>query len=187
MTTPTRQMMNKANKMNAEGANKFLDFESMMFNNMEKYKNTAVVAENARMYAYEEVLKECVREIHKLSKVIDKQNQKIEELVNKNDVLAMRLTRNKNILIEEKVTETTITVSSEQPDRPFVRESKWTKDTIFRTFDIYRRDHYLFSNITPEIVRDNWRSVYNYCKKYTGMTLKELLREYADERNLNFA
>lgn len=186
MTTNTKRMMNKAAKLNAEGANKFLDFESMLFNNMEKYKNTAVVADNARAYAHEEILRECVREIRKLSKVIDTQNQKIEELEHKQEVMAMRLMRNKSILIEETVTQTMVTVTNDN-DRPYVREPKWSKDSIFRAFDIYRRDNYLFSNITPQIVKENWSTIAVYSKRYTGLTLGQLLREYADERNINFA
>lgn len=174
-----KNAFNKLGKANRENAKRYQDFEDLMFAGKQEYHNTAVQAANAETHALRFALEEMYTMMQEQAKTIAEQQMQINELKN----MVMKGIRNKDIHItqevEVKTTTTTITTATG-------RQPKWTKDKIFREFDMYRREHGLMSNITPQIVRDNWSSLSAGTPKYTGMTLGQLLRDYADERGINY-
>jgi hypothetical protein len=167
---------NRLAKENMRASKEHRDLEDIIFAAKQEYYNTPVQATNAEMHAFKEVLMNFYDRM-------DAQDRRISELEMQNHRLESLLYRGVGmgtIKISEETTTKTTTVEITG------KEPKWTKEKIFRAFDHYRRDHGLFSNINPDIVRRNWSTLFTQTPKYTGMTLGSLLKEYADERGLNY-
>ena len=171
-------MINKLVKANAMGAKKYKDFESIMFAGKQHYHNTAVESANAETYALKMALSQAYERMDAQDKLMIDMMKEINEL----KTMVMKGIRTGDIHITEEVTTTTKTTVEVKVGR----KPKWNKEYAFRQFDHYRREEGLFSNITPEIVKANWSTLAVYSRKYTGMTLGQLLQDYADERNLNY-
>ncbi|MNO80628.1 hypothetical protein D3C76_718410 [compost metagenome] len=170
-----KNTFNKLVKGSRAEAKRYADFEDLLFAGKQQYHNTAVQAANAETHALRFALEEMYTLIQEQARTIADQQMQINDLKNQ----MMRGMRNREISVTQEVVTTTITTSTG-------RQPKWTKEKIFREFDMYRREHALMSNITPAIVRNNWSTLYTATPKYTGMTLGELLSEYAMERGINY-
>ncbi len=169
-----KNAINKVKKDNAIKAKQYQDFEDLMHAGKHEYHNTAIQAANAETHALRFALDQMYTMIQEQNKTIAQQQMQINELQQS----IMKNIRTQDIDIVQTTTTTTTEVR--------VRTPKWTKESIFREFDHYRRDNALFSNITPEIVRNNWSTLYTQCPKYVGLTLGQVLQEYADERSINY-
>lgn len=160
---------------------KELDFNDLMFEGKVRYNNSMESAENAEMYALKMAVAFMFEEIKDLKKTnnhlqieINKlKSQQIKPARSFSSDLSVRLSTGEEINIQSK------------------RDSKWNKTTIFRAFDLHRRETGNFNNLLPEEVRNNWSSIYVNSRKYTkseqfpdGLTVKELLNLYGMERGL---
>lgn len=173
-------------RMNAINAKKMGDLESILFAGKQEYHNTAVTAQSAELHAYKVALQHAYDRMDAQDDTIAQLLMVVNKLQGQVDNLTMKMVRTGSV----SITETTTTTTTVQVDAPI---SKWNKDRIFREFDLYRREHGLFSNLTPGDVRRINTSFLNP-RPYTktehlpkGMTLGQLLRDYADERGINFA
>lgn len=173
-----KNTFNKLGKANREAAKKYQDFEDLMFAGKQEYHNSAVEAVNAETHALRFALNEMYTIMQEQQRTIADQQMQINELLR----LTMKRMRTGDDDVETTVVQETVTTTTVLST---ARKAKWDKDTIFRAWDHYRREHGLFSNITPTIVKDNWSSLATNCPRYTGHTLGQLLQQYAMERSIN--
>ncbi|WP_422661787.1 hypothetical protein ACK8P5_25875 (plasmid) [Paenibacillus sp. EC2-1] len=159
------------------------DMEDIAFAKKNEYHNSGVSAYNAEVHALRGQLEYTMDIIAEQSSAMIDMMKDINELRS----LLMKGVRTGDIHIEHTTTTTTTTTETTETltiTTPTGRKPKWDKDSIFREFDMYRREYGLFGRITPEIVRNNWSTIAMATRKYTGMTLKELLDLYAHERDI---
>jgi hypothetical protein len=168
----------KLSRYNVRSAKDMQTFEDIMFLGRQQFRNSAVEAQSAETHALKLALEHAYERMDNYENLI----VDLMKEINSMKTMLMKGVRDGDIRIVEETTTTTSITTIEVKGR----QPKWDKEKIFRAFDLYRRDHALFSNITPQIVRDNWSTLLTQSRKYTDMTLGELLKEYARERSLNY-
>lgn len=189
-----KNTMNRMMKQGMKAAKQYRDFEDLLRAGKQEYQNTAVQAVNAETHALRFALNEMWEMIHEQQKTIAEQQMQINRL----EGMLMKGMRTGSVSITETTTRT-VDVGYEQP--LFLEEIERTYrkgvninwncgmppvDIAFNEFDMYRKRQDIYGMITPEDVRIISSTLYQQCKKLTGLTVSRLLKEYARSRQLNY-
>lgn len=181
-----KETINKLRKETAKNA-KLHEFDEILFLAGQRYRNSMDVSDSAEVYALKFTLGLMYEEL----KEQKDENALLRGEVNEMKTMLMKFMQRNNTEItihQETVTKTTI--ANHGPTKP-KREPKWNMEKIFHAFDMYKREHAIFRNLLPEEVKENWSMIYINPRHYTkseqdpnGLTLKQLLAEYARTRSL---